>query len=62
MITVTVSIFRKRLAEVLDHVRMTKERVIVFSHDRPQVAVIPLSDLKLLVSSEDEVTRFLTDK
>lgn len=45
-----VSAARERIADVLAHVRLRRERIVVTRHGRPIGAIVPLHDLERLVA------------
>jgi prevent-host-death family protein len=52
---ITVSNLRKQLADVLNHVRYADEMVIIFNHGKPFAAIVPLSGIESVISSQRDV-------
>ena len=47
--------FRQKLGETTERVAHDGERIVVQRHGRPQFAIIPYSDLEVLIELEDQV-------
>lgn len=50
----SVSTARERIADVLTHVHLRRERIVLTRHGRPIGAIVPLDDLKRLTELEEE--------
>lgn len=59
---VSVSDLRKCLADVLNQVRYAEETVIIFNNGKPFAAIVPLADAEMLISSKDDVEKFVNGK
>ena len=55
MITATIGQLRGELADYVDRVGQTRERVIVTRHGREEVAIISIADLRLLERIERQI-------
>jgi prevent-host-death family protein len=49
-----VSAVRERIADVLTHVHLRRERIVLTRHGRPIGAIVPLDDLRRLEALEDD--------
>jgi len=55
MTTLNAVTLRATLAETLNQVAYTHERVIVEKHGKPVAALVPIEDLKTLEALEDRI-------
>ena len=55
MTKIGVSDARDHLSEVVDRARYTRERVILTKRGKDVVAIVPIEDLKLLETLEDQL-------
>jgi prevent-host-death family protein len=51
-----ISKVRERIADVLAHVHVRRERILLTRHGRPIGAIVPLDDLERLTQLEDRGT------